>query len=225
MLAPAQFVSREMASYSTHLAFGKLLQRLARAATSSEGEDTNPLRNRSPAPSPSDNFWTAASRTRASRILCRLARTFAERSGSYSPRTEACWIAVAAPRLCGWSGLPSILVGRPSWVSTSKSGHVAADATSPWRNGRAAGEIVIGFGAGGVGKNVLDRTAARRQARQSERRRHQLQNCAARVAVQHFRWRSPEIRDGPTRGIPSYRPAGSGCANTSCPVRRWGSGC
>ena len=49
-----------------------------------------------------------------------------ERSGSYSPSTDACAKTSVAPRLAGWSGLPSTLVGRPSWLSTSRPTAVPA---------------------------------------------------------------------------------------------------
>ncbi len=39
------------------------------------------------------------------------------RSGSYSCQIAACSMASVAPRLAGWSGLPSIFVGRPSFSS------------------------------------------------------------------------------------------------------------
>ena len=42
-----------------------------------------------------------------------------ERSGSYSVSTEPCVNRSVAPWLAGWSGLPSIFVGRPSWLSTN----------------------------------------------------------------------------------------------------------
>ena len=42
-----------------------------------------------------------------------------ERSGSYRPSTAACAKTSLAPRLPGCCGLPSIFVGRPSWLSTS----------------------------------------------------------------------------------------------------------
>ena len=42
-----------------------------------------------------------------------------ERSGSYRSRTDASEKTLAAPRLDGWSGFPSTLIGRPSWLRTS----------------------------------------------------------------------------------------------------------
>ena len=51
--------------------------------------------------------------------MSRRCSTVCERSGSYSVRTLACMTASVAPRLAGCSGLPSIFVGRPRWLSTS----------------------------------------------------------------------------------------------------------
>src|SRR5271157_4680954 len=41
-----------------------------------------------------------------------------DRSGSYMSRIDAC-ANTSLPTPAGWSGLPSTLVGRPSWLSTS----------------------------------------------------------------------------------------------------------
>ena len=66
-----------------------------------------------------DESWTRAARRNAGQLLGAPPwRTPVERRGSYSSRTIACPNGQVAPRLARCSGWPSILVGRPSWVST-----------------------------------------------------------------------------------------------------------
>ena len=60
-----------------------------------------------------------------------------ERSGSYRSSTEACARASELPPLSGCRGLPSILVGRPSWHST-RTGQADARAGAWPRRNRSA---------------------------------------------------------------------------------------
>ena len=87
----------------------------------SVGEVIAPVRMRRPEPLRAS--WVSRTAVKAARassnVLTRpLCRTTRERSGSYRLRISACVKGPAAPRLAGWSGFPSILVGRPSWLST-----------------------------------------------------------------------------------------------------------
>ena len=101
-----------------------------------------------------------------------------DRSGSYIFRIDACMKTSVPPRLPGCSGLPSILVGRPIWLSTSSP--VAAPACGMERGieQRLARDDLLRRVH--VRNDFLGRQlGAGAQARHRRRRSHQLQHVAA----------------------------------------------
>ena len=148
-----------------------------------------------------------------------------ERSGSYRLSVSA-WAKMSVePRLAGWSGLPSILVGRPEWLSTSRPvaspprGHRGGEELGP------AGDDLLGrLDPGGDLLGSPDRAAG--DARQGERGPHHLQEGAAALGVGPAPSRSRGTRGGGSPGTTRSRPVPPGSASSPgrWPPRRAWSG-
>ena len=145
------------------------------------------------------------------------------RCGSYISSTLACANASAEPTLSltvqenGCDGLPSILIGRPSKLVTSRPGRDAAQ--FPDRGvllGHARHAVARVAGVGGELLLGQRRQPVSVSARQRHRRAHELQEAAARRGRDRRRRRS---RGTPCRSAPALRacrPAAPGSASTRC---------
>ena len=176
---------------------------------------------RSPAPLLARLAPTSAPRTAATKLL----------HGRISPRSvivsasgpdrrgrgsRPARTASVPPRLAGWSGLPSILVGRPSWLSTSSPVGVAAERHRRGEEQRLAGHDVLGLPH--VGDDVLVGLAgAAGHAGQRQRGAHQLEELAPADRVGPLRRVRGELAVQVLLELRRLGDARPGCASTAGP--------
>ncbi len=135
------------------------------------------------------------------------------------PRIEACAKTSVPPRLAGCNALPSILVGRPRWLSTSSGIRVSAQREGGRVELWASGYDV--FRLADVRNDLLDRhLGAARHARHGERRAHQLQKAAAREPIEPLRCAFGEFAVHHLAEFGASRPALRGCASIPAPWSR-----
>ena len=131
----------------------------------------------------------------------------------------ACVKMSVAPRLAGCSGLPSILVGCPMWLSTSTGCAMPAERDGAREEQRTARDEVLGLPD--VGDDLFRRLLrAGADAGERERRAHQLQELAAALRIVPLATPARGTPGAGTRGTAACRPARRGCASTGAPRRR-----